>query len=325
MLKKACISIQLQSPQTLTREFLYCRTAEAVQKIGFRNILDMHSPFEPSIGFNKMQYTIDSTGRRHSSFRSYLPADVVAARPNLHVCIKVLATKLQCSETDDGTVSAEGVELETADGRLKRLIIARREIVLSCGTLRTPQILLLRYVSFCSSGETLTAFSGIGPASHLRERGIRVVRDTPGVGQNLVSYLQVCQSDQVLNGLQQDHVIIQTIYNCPLPDSLYSMAKQPTAFLREVYNYLRHGSGWFLCTLAEVEIFGLSSVIQSNGKVAPLSDEQLNPYNPANLPDFCVLLVSCVLYSFLRLAHRVRPRLRSATRAFRAWTPRRGS
>lgn len=105
----------------------------------------MQSPFEPSIGSTKMQYTIDSTGRRHSSFRAYLPADVVTERPNLHVCIKVLATALEFSQSDGGVISAEGVELETSDGRLKRVITARREIVLSCGTLRTPQLLLLRY------------------------------------------------------------------------------------------------------------------------------------------------------------------------------------
>ncbi|KZT73342.1 GMC oxidoreductase [Daedalea quercina L-15889] len=234
------------------------RTADAVRKIGFRDILDMHSPFEPSIGFNKMQYTIDSTGRRHSAFRAYLPAEVVSGRFNLHVCINVLATEVQFSQASDGTVSAEAVELENAAGTVKRTITARREIVLSCGALRTPQLLLL---------------SGIGPASHLREMGIRVVRDTPGVGQSL-----------------QDHVIIQTTYNCPMADSLFAMAKQPTTFLREAYSYLRHGAGWFLCTLAEVEIFGLSSVVSPDGKAIPLSDEQLNPYNPNNLPDFCVLL-----------------------------------
>lgn len=75
------------------------------------------------------------------------------------------------------------------------------------------------------------------------------------------------------------------------------MVKQPTTFLREVYTYLRHGTGWLLCTLAEIEIFGLANVIQPDGKVAPLSKEQLDPYNPANLPDFCVLLVSCLLFS----------------------------
>ncbi|KAH9829469.1 GMC oxidoreductase-domain-containing protein [Rhodofomes roseus] len=234
------------------------RAADAVRKIGFRDIIDMHSPFEPSIGFNKMQYTVDSTGRRHSAFRAYLPAEVVRGRPNLHVCINVVATRVEFSEGSDGTNSAEGVELESLDRSLKRIITARREIVLSCGALRTPQLLLL---------------SGIGPISHLREKGIRVVRGTPGVGQHL-----------------QDHVIIQTTYNCPLSDSLYAMVKQPTTFLRETYNYLRHGAGWFLCTLAEVEIFGLSSVINSDGKPAMLSEEQLNPYNPANLPDFCVLV-----------------------------------
>lgn len=91
---------------------------------------------------------------------------------------QVLATRLECSETDDGTVSAEGIELETADGSLKRLITARREIVLSCGTLRTPQLLLLRSVYLLYFGEKLTTLSGIGPAAHLHERGIRVVRDT---------------------------------------------------------------------------------------------------------------------------------------------------
>lgn len=189
MLEKVRLYTPLQYPLAFTR-YHYSRTAEAIRKIGFRDILDMHSPFEPSIGFNKMQYTIDSTGRRHSSFRAYLPADLVAARPNLHVCINVLATILEFSESDDGTTNAEGVGLETVDGRLNRVITARREIVLSCGTLRTPQLLLLRFVLLCSTREgMLTPPSGIGPAAHLRERGIRVVRDTPGVGQNLVSII----------------------------------------------------------------------------------------------------------------------------------------
>ena len=47
--------------------------------------------------------------------------------------------------------------VELTDGRLIR---ARHEIVLSAGTVQTPQILLL---------------SGIGPAAHLKEQGIDVV------------------------------------------------------------------------------------------------------------------------------------------------------
>ncbi|OYW46969.1 MAG: hypothetical protein B7Z08_05390 [Sphingomonadales bacterium 32-68-7] len=59
---------------------------------------------------------------------------------------------------------ATGVEL--TDGRR---IWARLEVILSAGTVQTPQILLL---------------SGIGPAAHLKAMGIEVVRDLPGVGEN---------------------------------------------------------------------------------------------------------------------------------------------
>jgi choline dehydrogenase len=46
----------------------------------------------------------------------------------------------------------------------------RRELILCAGTVHTPQLLML---------------SGVGPAEHLRSLGIAVVRDLPGVGQNL--------------------------------------------------------------------------------------------------------------------------------------------
>jgi choline dehydrogenase-like flavoprotein len=59
---------------------------------------------------------------------------------------------------------ATGVEL--TDGRAIR---ARREVILSGGTVQTPQLLML---------------SGIGPGAHLKEVGIEVVHDAPGVGAN---------------------------------------------------------------------------------------------------------------------------------------------
>jgi choline dehydrogenase len=52
---------------------------------------------------------------------------------------------------------------------------AAREVILSAGSLQSPQLLQL---------------SGIGPAELLRRHGIDVVHDLPGVGQNLQDHLQ---------------------------------------------------------------------------------------------------------------------------------------
>ena len=52
----------------------------------------------------------------------------------------------------------------------------RGEVVLAAGAIGSPQLMLL---------------SGIGPAAHLRERGIAVVADRPGVGANLQDHLQL--------------------------------------------------------------------------------------------------------------------------------------
>ena len=67
---------------------------------------------------------------------------------------------------------ATGVEY-LFDGRT-RTAAARREVVLSGGTVNTPQLLML---------------SGIGPADHLRHNGIDVLADRPEVGRNLRDHL----------------------------------------------------------------------------------------------------------------------------------------
>ena len=51
-----------------------------------------------------------------------------------------------------------------------KVVRARREVIVSGGTYNSPHLLML---------------SGIGPAAHLRDHGIAVVHDSPGVGRNL--------------------------------------------------------------------------------------------------------------------------------------------
>lgn len=96
-------------------------------------------------------------GQRESTAKNMLrPA---MARGNIHVQTDARVARVVVEHG-----RATGVEL--TDGRV---INARHEVILSAGTVQTPQILML---------------SGIGPAAHLKDMGIDVVLDAPGVGAN---------------------------------------------------------------------------------------------------------------------------------------------
>ncbi|MDD9350167.1 GMC family oxidoreductase N-terminal domain-containing protein, partial [Mumia sp.] len=100
-------------------------------------------------------------GRRWSVVDAYLQPAM--DRPNLTVLTGALATRVV---VEDGR--ATGVAYAVAG--TEQVARAEREVVLSGGAVNSPQLLML---------------SGIGPATHLREHGIDVVADLPGVGANL--------------------------------------------------------------------------------------------------------------------------------------------
>jgi len=111
-------------------------------------------------GFGQYQVT-QRRGRRWSAADAYLrPA---MKRPNVEVRTDVLVTRLVAK---DGRVV--GVEVVDAGGR--SVVHASTEVIVSAGAVGTPHLLMR---------------SGIGPAHHLREAGVDVVLDSPGVGQNL--------------------------------------------------------------------------------------------------------------------------------------------
>jgi len=70
---------------------------------------------------------------------------------------------------------AVGVEVDRRGRR--EVIHARREVIIAASTINSPKILML---------------SGIGPGAHLRDHGIKVVANRPGVGANLQDHLEVC-------------------------------------------------------------------------------------------------------------------------------------
>lgn len=117
-------------------------------------------------GAGLYQVTIKD-GKRHSTAAAFLLP--IRQRPNLTITTGALVTRLLFEKT-----RAVGVEY-LHDGMLHQVRV-NSEVILSAGAFDSPKLLLL---------------SGIGDARHLREKGIPVVADLPGVGQNLQDHLNV--------------------------------------------------------------------------------------------------------------------------------------
>ena len=147
-----------------SRDPLFDAWMEAGEESGFGVTPDYNG--ERQEGFGRSQWTIQG-GRRCSAAVAFLrPA---MRRPNLTVRTEALAT---CVVLDGAR--ARGVAY--LRGGRERVAHAEREILLSGGVYNSPQLLML---------------SGIGPADHLRDMGIEVALDLPGVGQNLQDHLAV--------------------------------------------------------------------------------------------------------------------------------------
>ena len=111
--------------------------------------------------------TTTRNGRRCSAAVGYLrPA---RARPNLTV---VTGAARAASWSSADAPSASPIE---QDGELKE-VRASREVIVTAGAIGSPLLLLL---------------SGIGPADHLRQVGVTVVHDLPGVGRNLQDHYTI--------------------------------------------------------------------------------------------------------------------------------------
>lgn len=121
-------------------------------------------------GFSQTMVTIQR-GSRASTADAYLrPAK---GRRNLRVVTGAHVRRVTFAPASgDEPPRATGVYVDVHG--VPRHVRARREIVLCGGAINTPQLLML---------------SGIGPAEHLAEHGIRVVVDSPGVGSNLQDHL----------------------------------------------------------------------------------------------------------------------------------------
>ncbi|MET3108013.1 choline dehydrogenase-like flavoprotein [Oxalobacteraceae bacterium GrIS 2.11] len=154
-------------------------------------------------------------GERCSAAKAYLTPNL--PRPNLTVITEALISKVVIKDK-----RAVGVEYRQ-QGKLN-VVAAAREVILSAGAFGSPQILML---------------SGIGPAEHLREQGIEVILDAPGVGQNL-----------------QDHLSATLIYRTPAKDATFGVSLPGGwTIFKAIAEWRKKRTGWITSNVAETQAF----------------------------------------------------------------------
>lgn len=130
------------------------------------------------IGAQYATLTVEAgSGRRSTSRAFYLAAK---DRPNFTLVSRARAQKLTF-DTSGRKPRATGVTFEDGNGLFGLGIVkqtvtvkARKEVIVSAGTLRTPQLLMA---------------SGIGPKAQLAKYNIPLIVDSPNVGQNLEDHV----------------------------------------------------------------------------------------------------------------------------------------
>lgn len=190
---------------------LYETIFRAAESLGVPRTDDFNGPSQEGVGY--YQFFIKQ-GWRCSAAVAYLkPA---RRRPNLRVETNAIAERLVIKGG-----RATGVHF--LQGGMSRLARASREVIVCAGAIQSPHLLQV---------------SGIGNASLLAQKGVKVVHDLPGVGENL-----------------QDHLNVRSVYKVSRPitvnDSLNSLPGRMGMGL----NYMLRKRGPLACSSAPGGLF----------------------------------------------------------------------
>ena len=180
--------------QSKNKNPLFKAFIDSATEAGYEANSDMNGKKQE--GFGMYDVTIDK-GERASVSKHYL--NPAKSRKNLTIFTDSFVEKI----IFDGK-KAIGIEVKIKDNIQK--VFVNKEVILSGGSINSPQLLLL---------------SGVGPANHLKEKGIEITHNLQGVGRNL-----------------QDHLETYIQQECKTSDTLYSYVNK--------FNMLRIGVQWFL-------------------------------------------------------------------------------
>ncbi len=184
------------------------RIVEAARQTGLPVNDDFNGAEQEGVG---VYQATQKNGERWSAARAYLFPHM-GRRKNLRVETRTRVARVIVE-------NGRAVGVEVIRGRERRVLRARREVVLSAGALQSPQILML---------------SGIGPAEELKRHGIAPLLDLPGVGRNL-----------------QDHPDFIFGYRSASRDTFGLSLGGGWRLLREALRYRRERRGMITSNFAE--------------------------------------------------------------------------
>jgi choline dehydrogenase len=160
---------------------------KTMRALGYPETRDNNAPDSTGLGFHPMNKDADWRTRMGVGIAYLQPA-----RHRLNLTIRGGCTTVRVLTNGQ---RATGVEVES--GGVTQVVRGRR-IVVSAGAIASPALLMR---------------SGIGPEAHLREHGIGVVADLPGVGANLDDHPMIGITFGAREGhLSADDPLVQTTY-----------------------------------------------------------------------------------------------------------------
>jgi len=144
--------------------------AQAAQEAGVPHSTDFNRGNNEGVGYFQVN---QKDGWRWNSAKAFL-RPTCYGRPNFEMWTGAQVTRLDIERQEDGSLRCTGAQVW--DGHEMVHARATREVLLCAGSIGSPQILQL---------------SGIGPSQLLRDHGIDVLAELPGVGGNLQDHLQI--------------------------------------------------------------------------------------------------------------------------------------
>ncbi|KAI9820025.1 MAG: hypothetical protein M1827_006596 [Pycnora praestabilis] len=160
------------------------------------------------VGFFSVSYNPDD-GRRSSASVAYLHPIIRGeeTRANLTILTNAWVSRIN---VEGDTVTGVNLALQSGE---KLTLKAKKETILCAGAVDTPRLMLL---------------SGLGPKQQLRDLRIKLVKDLPGVGENLLDH--------------PESIIIWEL-NKPVPPNQTTMDSDAGIFLRREIPNARGGDG----------------------------------------------------------------------------------